>query len=93
MQFLSSYNKRILLNVNDKILHLCLLAPECFVERFLQCLLFRLQRPYGYIWNFIAHSIMYCSIPPFYDEKAFGIYQKILSGKVEWPKSMDRLAK
>ncbi|XP_067948272.1 cAMP-dependent protein kinase catalytic subunit PRKX-like [Watersipora subatra] len=36
---------------------------------------------------------MLVGIPPFYDEKAFGIYQKILSGKVEWPKSMDRLAK
>jgi len=34
---------------------------------------------------------MLTGYPPFYDENAFGIYQKILSGVVEYPKHMDKL--
>jgi len=31
--------------------------------------------------------------PPFYDENPFGIYQKILTGKVDYPKHIDGKAK
>lgn len=30
---------------------------------------------------------------PFYDENPFQIYQKILAGKVEWPRNIDLVAK
>jgi serine/threonine protein kinase len=36
---------------------------------------------------------MLAGYPPFYDENPFGIYQKILSGKIEFPKSFDPVAK
>lgn len=31
--------------------------------------------------------------PPFYDDNPFGIYEKILSGKIEWSRHMDPVAK
>ena len=31
--------------------------------------------------------------PPFYDENPFGIYQKILAGKIEYPRHFDVHAK
>jgi len=31
--------------------------------------------------------------PPFYDESAYGIYEKILRGNVHWPRTMDPLSK
>ncbi|ESN99810.1 hypothetical protein HELRODRAFT_84000, partial [Helobdella robusta] len=36
---------------------------------------------------------MLAGYPPFYDETAMGIYQKILSGIIEWPKHFDFAAK
>nr|CCA19967.1 cAMPdependent protein kinase catalytic subunit putat [Albugo laibachii Nc14] len=36
---------------------------------------------------------MLAGYPPFYDENPFGIYQKILNGKIEFPKHMDSKAK
>lgn len=36
---------------------------------------------------------MLCGYPPFYDENPFGIYQKILVGKIEFPKHVDEYAK
>ncbi|XP_037936852.1 cAMP-dependent protein kinase catalytic subunit 3 [Teleopsis dalmanni] len=36
---------------------------------------------------------MLVGYPPFYDENPFGIYEKILSGKTEWPRHMDPIAK
>lgn len=36
---------------------------------------------------------MLVGYPPFYDDNPFGIYEKILSGKTEWPKLMDAVAK
>ena len=33
------------------------------------------------------------SYPPFYDENPFGIYQKILAGKIEFPRQFDSKAK
>ncbi|KAG5896711.1 hypothetical protein JTB14_014587 [Gonioctena quinquepunctata] len=32
---------------------------------------------------------MLAGYPPFYDDNPFGIYEKILSGKIEWPKHLD----
>jgi len=31
--------------------------------------------------------------PPFFDEKPFVIYEKILAGKIDWPKHMDTVAR
>lgn len=36
---------------------------------------------------------MLAGFPPFYDEHPFGIYQKILSGRVEFPRHFDPKAK
>jgi len=36
---------------------------------------------------------MLCGYPPFYDENPFGIYQKILVGKIDYPKHVDEYAK
>jgi len=36
---------------------------------------------------------MLCGYPPFYDENPFGIYQKILVGKTDFPKYFDDFAK
>ncbi|PSR71154.1 hypothetical protein PHLCEN_2v13000 [Hermanssonia centrifuga] len=40
----------------------------------------------------LAYEMM-VGYPPFYDETAYGIYEKILKGKVHWPKEMDRLSR
>ena len=29
-----------------------------------------------------------CRYPPFYDENPFGIYEKILEGKIDWPRHL-----
>lgn len=36
---------------------------------------------------------MLAGYPPFYDENPFQIYQKILAGKIEWPRHIDPIAK
>lgn len=36
---------------------------------------------------------MLAGYPPFYDDNPFGIYEKILSGKIDWPKHLDPIAK
>ncbi|KAL5290242.1 PRKX family protein [Megaselia abdita] len=36
---------------------------------------------------------MLVGYPPFYDDNPFGIYEKILSGKIDWPRQMDPIAK
>lgn len=36
---------------------------------------------------------MLVGYPPFFDETAYGIYEKILRGKIQWPRTMDRLSK
>ena len=34
-----------------------------------------------------------CRYPPFFDEHPFRIYEKILEGKIEWPKVISSAAK
>jgi len=36
---------------------------------------------------------MLAGYPPFYDENPFGIYEKVLSGKIDWPRHIDQIAK
>ncbi|ESK85962.1 camp-dependent protein kinase catalytic subunit [Moniliophthora roreri MCA 2997] len=36
---------------------------------------------------------MLVGYPPFYDESPYGIYEKILSGHIHWPRSMDPLSR
>ena len=36
---------------------------------------------------------MLAGYPPFCDDNTFVIYQKILTGRIEWPKNMDKVAK
>lgn len=40
----------------------------------------------------LAYEMM-VGFPPFFDETAPGIYEKILRGRIYWPKEMDRLSK
>ena len=46
-------------------------------------------------FSMILHSFI-CfiySYPPFFDENTFKIYEKILEGKIEWPRHLDPAAK
>lgn len=36
---------------------------------------------------------MYCGWPPFFDEQPLKIYEKILNGKIDWPKHVDLVTK
>lgn len=36
---------------------------------------------------------MLAGYPPFFDDNPFGIYEKILAGKIEWPRHMDPIDK
>ena len=36
---------------------------------------------------------MLAGFPPFYADNPLGIYEKILGGKVEWPRVIENLAK
>ena len=36
---------------------------------------------------------MLAGYPPFFDDNPFGIYEKILSGKIDWPRHVDPVAK
>lgn len=36
---------------------------------------------------------MLAGYPPFFDDNPFGIYEKILAGKIEWPRQLDPVAK
>lgn len=36
---------------------------------------------------------MLAGFPPFFDDNPFGIYEKILAGKLEWPRTLDPVAK
>jgi len=36
---------------------------------------------------------MLAGYPPFFDDNPFGIYEKILSGKIDWPRQIEPLAK
>jgi protein kinase X len=36
---------------------------------------------------------MLVGYPPFFDDKPFGIYEKILAGKIDWPKHIDPIAR
>jgi len=36
---------------------------------------------------------MLVGYPPFFDDNAFGIYEKILSGKIAWPAHIDPLSR
>lgn len=36
---------------------------------------------------------MLAGYPPFYDDNPFGIYEKILGGKIEWARHLDPVAK
>lgn len=40
----------------------------------------------------LAYEMM-VGYPPFFDENAYGIYEKILRGKVHWPRDMDALSR
>ena len=36
---------------------------------------------------------MLVGFPPFYDDNQFGIYEKILNNKIEFPRNIDAVAK
>jgi serine/threonine protein kinase len=36
---------------------------------------------------------MLVGYPPFFDDSAYGIYEKILHGQIQWPRTMDRLSR
>ncbi|KAI0047966.1 cAMP dependent protein kinase [Auriscalpium vulgare] len=40
----------------------------------------------------LAYEMM-VGYPPFFDETAYGIYERILEGKVHWPRDMDALSR
>ena len=40
-----------------------------------------------------SHNIPFSSYPPFFDDNPFGIYEKILAGKIQFPSHIDSAAK
>ena len=40
-----------------------------------------------------SYSNFCCRYPPFFDEHPFRIYEKILEGKIDWPKVISGSAK
>jgi protein kinase X len=36
---------------------------------------------------------LFFSYPPWFDDNAFRIYEKIIEGRLEWPKHLDPVAK
>lgn len=36
---------------------------------------------------------MLAGYPPFFDDNPFGIYEKILSGKIDWPRQVEPVVK
>ncbi|GBP41108.1 Protein kinase DC2 [Eumeta japonica] len=59
------------------------------------CGLFRVVTPRR-AKNPLARVLIYemlVGYPPFYDDNPFGIYEKILNGRVEWPRHLDPVAK
>ncbi|KAI0064693.1 Pkinase-domain-containing protein [Artomyces pyxidatus] len=40
----------------------------------------------------LAYEMM-VGYPPFFDETAYGIYERILDGKIQWPRDMDPLSR
>uniref|UniRef100_A0A1A9W508 Protein kinase domain-containing protein n=1 Tax=Glossina brevipalpis TaxID=37001 RepID=A0A1A9W508_9MUSC len=45
-----------------------------------------------YIVGILIYEML-VGYPPFYDENPFGIYEKILGGKIDWPRHIDPMAK
>uniref|UniRef100_A0A182P500 AGC-kinase C-terminal domain-containing protein n=1 Tax=Anopheles epiroticus TaxID=199890 RepID=A0A182P500_9DIPT len=49
------------------------------------------------LFEFVSGGVliyeMIVGYPPFYDDNPFGIYEKILSGKIEWSRHVDPIAK
>ena len=55
-----------------------------------------LSHKIGSFWVFVGapEDKQTCpGYPPFYDDNPFGIYEKILSGKLEWPRHVEMTAK
>lgn len=56
---------------------------------------------FGYISNdldsVVVHSsfiiFLFFRYPPWFDDNAFRIYEKIIEGRLEWPKHIDPVAK
>jgi protein kinase X len=46
-----------------------------------------------FLLNNLLKVFSYKFKPPFYDDNPFQIYQKILAGKIEWPRTIDLHAK
>ena len=42
---------------------------------------------------YLYKEVKMSGYPPFYDDNPFGIYEKILSGKLEWPRHVEMTAK
>lgn len=46
------------------------------------------------VFNCSVVFVCFCfSYPPFFDDNPFGIYEKILAGKIDWPKHLDPVAR
>lgn len=55
-----------------------------------------LKNIFLFFFVFITGILIYemlVGYPPFYDDNPFGIYEKILGGKIEWPRHIDPVAK
>ncbi|CAG0897574.1 unnamed protein product [Cyprideis torosa] len=53
--------------------------------------------PYGGLRSLAETGVliyeMLVGYPPFFDENAIGIYEKILAGRIDWPRFIDPVAK
>ena len=76
--------KNVLLSTNHAIFH------------FLITMFYRYNDVTMFIFRWALGILIYemlAGFPPFFDDNPFGIYEKILAGKIEWPRHIEPTAK
>lgn len=68
-------------------------AKKCLVQSIDNQKIISIQNNIQIRFEGILIYEMLAGYPPFFDDNPFGIYEKILAGKIDWPRHMDPIAK